>query len=84
MFTSGACIQWLRDSLKLIKTAAKTEAMANQVTDSGGVYFVPAFSGLGAPHWDMSARGAFMGITGGTKPEHMVRAVLEAILLRSR
>ena len=53
--------------------------MANQVTDTGGVYFVPAFSGLGTPHWDMSARGAFMGITGGTKPEHMVRAVLEAI-----
>jgi glycerol kinase len=79
MFTSGACIQWLRDSLKLIKTAAETETMANQVPDSGGVYFVPAFSGLGAPHWDMSARGAFMGITGGTKPEHMVRAVLEAI-----
>jgi glycerol kinase len=80
MFTSGACIQWLRDSLKLIKTAAETETMANQVTDSGGVYFVPAFSGLGAPHWDMSARGAFMGITGGTKPEHIVRAVLEAIV----
>jgi glycerol kinase len=79
MFTSGACIQWLRDNLKLIKTAAESDVMANQVTDSGGVYFVPAFSGLGAPHWDMSARGAFMGITGGTKPEHMVRAVLEAI-----
>jgi glycerol kinase len=79
MFTSGACIQWLRDSLKLINTAAETETMANSVPDSGGVYFVPAFSGLGAPHWDMSARGAFMGITGGTQPEHMVRAVLEAI-----
>jgi glycerol kinase len=79
MFTSGACIQWLRDSLKLIRTAAETETMANQVSDSGGVYFVPAFSGLGAPHWDMSARGAFIGITGGSKPEHMVRAVLEAI-----
>jgi glycerol kinase len=79
MFTSGACIQWLRDSLKLIKNAAESDLMANQVTDSGGVYFVPAFSGLGAPHWDMSARGAFMGITGGTRPEHMVRAVLEAI-----
>ncbi len=79
IFTSGACIQWLRDSLKLIKSAAETETMANQVVDSGGVYFVPAFSGLGAPHWDMNARGAFIGITGGTKPEHMVRAVLEAI-----
>lgn len=60
MFTSGACIQWLRDSIQLIKTAAETEAIANQVTDNGGVYFVPAFSGLGAPHWDMSARGAFL------------------------
>ncbi|MEA5569890.1 glycerol kinase GlpK [Calothrix sp. UHCC 0171] len=79
MFTSGACIQWLRDSLKLIKTASETETMANQVTDNGGVYFVPALSGLGAPHWDMNARGAFLGITGGTQPAHIVRAVLEAI-----
>ncbi|MBG1243850.1 glycerol kinase GlpK [Nostoc sp. NZL] len=79
MFTSGACIQWLRDRLKLIKTAAETEAMANQVTDNGGVYFVPAFSGLGAPYWDMSARGAFFGITASVQPEHLVRAVLEAI-----
>ncbi|MCG6136041.1 MAG: glycerol kinase GlpK [Nostoc sp. LLA-1] len=79
MFTSGACIQWLRDSIKLIKTAAETEAMANQVTDTGGVYFIPAFSGLGAPHWDMSARGAFFGITASVQPQHLVRAVLEAI-----
>jgi glycerol kinase len=79
MFTSGACIQWLRDSLKLINNAAQTETMATSVTDTMGVYFVPALSGLGAPHWDMSARGAFLGITGATKPEHMVRAVLEAI-----
>jgi glycerol kinase len=53
--------------------------MATQVTDTGGVYFVPALSGLGAPHWDMTARGAFLGITGGTQPAHLVRAVLEAI-----
>ncbi len=79
MFTSGACVQWLRDSLKLIKAAAETEAMANRVTDNGGVYFVPAFSGLGAPYWDMSARGAFFGITASVQPEHLVRAVLEAI-----
>ncbi|KOP23068.1 glycerol kinase [Hapalosiphon sp. MRB220] len=79
MFTSGACIQWLRDSMKLIKTAAETEAIANQVTDNGGVYFVPAFSGLGAPHWDMSARGALFGITAAAQPQHLVRAVLEAI-----
>ncbi|WYM01325.1 MAG: glycerol kinase GlpK [Gloeotrichia echinulata CP02] len=79
MFTSGACIQWLRDGLKLIKTAGETEAMANQVTDNGGVYFVPAFSGLGTPYWDMSARGAFFGLTANVKPQHLVRAVLEAI-----
>ncbi|MEA5601740.1 glycerol kinase GlpK [Nostoc sp. UHCC 0252] len=79
MFTSGACIQWLRDRLKLIKTAPESEAMANQVKDNGGVYFVPAFSGLGAPYWDMSARGAFFGITASVQPEHLVRAVLEAI-----
>jgi len=79
MFTSGACIQWLRDGLRLFENAAETAAMAEQVPDSNGVYFVPALSGLGAPHWDMSARGAFMGLTGGAKREHMVRAVLEAI-----
>ncbi|MEL6460387.1 MAG: glycerol kinase GlpK [Cyanobacteria bacterium J06621_15] len=79
MFTSGACIQWLRDGLKLIETAAQTEVMATQVDDNGGVYFVPALSGLGAPHWDMSARGAFLGITAGVTREHMVRSVLEAI-----
>ncbi|MEM7554551.1 MAG: glycerol kinase GlpK [Cyanobacteria bacterium P01_A01_bin.84] len=79
MFTSGACIQWLRDGIKLIQNASETENMATSVEDNGGVYFVPAFSGLGAPHWDMNARGAFLGITGGVKKEHMVRAVLEAI-----
>ena len=79
MFTSGACVQWLRDGVKLIKTAAETEVMANQVTDTNGVYFVPAFSGLGAPYWDMSARGAFFGITASVQPQHLVRAVLEAI-----
>ncbi|NDJ23971.1 glycerol kinase GlpK [Nostoc sp. B(2019)] len=79
MFTTGACIQWLRDGIKLITTAAETEAMANQVVDNGGVYFVPALSGLGAPHWDMSARGAFFGITASVQPQHLVRAVLEAI-----
>ncbi|ABA24414.1 glycerol kinase [Trichormus variabilis ATCC 29413] len=79
MFTSGACIQWLRDGIKLIKTAAETETMANQVDDNGGVYFVPAFSGLGAPYWDMNARGAFFGITASVQPQHLVRAVLEAI-----
>jgi glycerol kinase len=79
MFTTGACIQWLRDGLKLINSASETDLIARQVPDNNGTYFVPALSGLGAPHWDMSARGAFLGITGGVKREHMIRAVLESI-----
>lgn len=79
IFTTGACIQWLRDGIKLITAASETETMAEKVADNGGVYFVPALSGLGAPHWDMSARGAFFGITGGVQREQMVRSVLEAI-----
>ena len=79
IFTTGASIQWLRDGLKLINDAAETESLCNQVDNTNGVYFVPALSGLGAPHWDMKARGAFFGITGGVKREHMVRSVLEAI-----
>lgn len=79
MFTAGACIQWLRDGMRLVTNAAETGPMARKVADNGGVYFVPALSGLGAPHWDMSARGAFLGLTSGAQREHMVRAVLEAI-----
>ena len=79
IFTTGASIQWLRDGIGLIDNAAETEAMCQEVDNTNGVYFVPALSGLGAPHWDMKARGTFMGITGGVKREHMVRAVLEAI-----
>jgi glycerol kinase len=79
IFTTGACIQWLRDGIQIITAAADTEMMAEQLSDNGGVYFVPALSGLGAPHWDMSARGAFFGITGGVRREHFVRAILEAI-----
>ncbi|PZV01801.1 MAG: glycerol kinase [Leptolyngbya sp.] len=79
MFTAGACIQWLRDGLQIISSAAETEILARNARDNGGVYFVPALSGLGAPHWDMSARGAFLGLTRGAQREHMVRAVLEAI-----
>lgn len=79
MFTTGASIQWLRDGLKLITTSAQTEELARMVSDTNGVYFVPALCGLGTPHWDMSARGAFLGITGGVRREHMVRAVLESI-----
>ncbi|HEY9603055.1 MAG TPA: glycerol kinase GlpK [Allocoleopsis sp.] len=84
MFTAGACIQWLRDGIKIITSSADTDAMAERVADNGGVYFVPALSGLGAPHWDMSARGAFFGITGGVQREHMVRSVLEAIAYQVR
>lgn len=79
MFTAGSCVQWLRDGIKLITSAADTEPLAQKVTDNNGVYFVPALSGLGAPHWDMGARGAFLGITAGVQREHMVRAVLESI-----
>ncbi|RMF23545.1 MAG: glycerol kinase [Cyanobacteria bacterium J083] len=84
IFTTGACIQWLRDGIQLIKTAAESETLARAVQDTNGVYFVPALSGLGAPHWDMKARGAFFGITAGVKREHMVRAVLEAIAYQVR
>ena len=79
IFTTGAAIQWLRDGLKLIGNAAETESLCNSVDSTNGVCFVPALSGLGAPHWDMKARGAFLGITGGVQKEHMVRSVLEAI-----
>jgi glycerol kinase len=79
MFTTGACIQWLRDGLQLIHSAAETENLAIEAGGNNGLYFVPALSGLGAPHWDMNARGAFLGITGGVTRSHMVRAVLEAI-----
>ena len=84
MFTAGACIQWLRDGLQIIEQASETQALCTAVTDNNGVYFVPALSGLGAPHWDMSARGAFMGITGGVTRAHMVRSVLEAIAYQVR
>ncbi len=79
MFTTGASIQWLRDGLKLITESAQTEQLASLVSDTNGVYFVPALCGLGTPHWDMNARGAFLGITGGVQREHMIRAVLESI-----
>ncbi|NJL02908.1 MAG: glycerol kinase GlpK [Spirulinaceae cyanobacterium SM2_1_0] len=84
MFTTGAAIQWLRDGLQLIQSAAETEPLANAVEDNGGAYFVPALSGLGAPHWDMNARGSFQGITGGVQREHIVRSVLEAIAYQVR
>ncbi len=79
VFISGAAVQWLRDGLGLISTAAESESLARSVPDNGGVYFVPALAGLGAPHWDMYARGVIVGITRGTTRGHLARATLEAI-----
>ena len=79
VYIAGAAIQWLRDGLNIIKDANETEALAKSVSDSGGIYFVPAFSGLAAPYWDQYARGMMIGITGGTTKAHIVRATLEAI-----
>ena len=81
---TGAAVQWLRDNLGLIGSAAETEAVAASVPDSGGVYFVPAFSGLFAPHWDMRARGAIVGLTRHANRAHLVRATLESICFQSR
>ena len=84
IFITGAAIQWLRDGLALINNAAESEPLARSVPDNGGVYFVPAFVGLGAPHWDMYARGLIIGITRGTTKSHLARAVLEAIAYQTR
>jgi glycerol kinase len=84
IFITGAVIQWLRDSLGLIKTAAESETLAATVPDNGGVYFVPAFVGLGAPHWDMYARGSIFGLTRGSTKGHLARAALEAIAFQTR
>ena len=84
VFIAGAAIQWLRDGLGLITRAAESEALATSVADTGGVYFVPAFVGLGAPYWDMYARGTIAGLTRGTTRAHLVRAALEAIAYQSR
>ena len=78
-FIAGAAVQWLRDGLGLIQSAPEIEALANQVEDSGGVYFVPALAGLGAPYWDPEARGNISGITRGTTSAHLARATLEGI-----
>ena len=84
VFIAGAAIQWLRDELKLIKDAAETQEMALAVPGTHGVYFVPAFVGLGAPHWDAYARGTIVGITRGTNRNHIVRAALESIAYQTR
>ena len=79
IFTAGAAIQWLRDEMHLIRSAAETESAAKAVTDSNGAYVVPAFTGLGAPYWDSYARGTIIGLTRGVNRNHIIRAVLESI-----
>ena len=83
VFICGAAIQWLRDAMGLLASSAESEALARSVKDTGGVCFVPAFVGLGAPYWDPYARGAIFGITRGTTGAHVVRAVLEAMSLQT-
>lgn len=83
VFVAGAAVQWLRDGLGLIGSAAESETLAAQVESSDGVYIVPAFAGLGAPYWDMRARGAILGLTRGTTAAHLARATLEAIALQT-
>ena len=83
VFIGGAVVQWLRDGLKIIQSAPEIEALAASVPDSGGVVLVPAFAGLGAPHWDPYARGSLFGITRGTTAAHLARAALDAIALQS-
>ncbi|HTL09536.1 MAG TPA: glycerol kinase GlpK [Chitinophagaceae bacterium] len=79
IFIAGAVVQWLRDGLQLIRSAAEIETLATKVSDTGNVYMVPAFAGLGAPHWNQYARGSMFGITRGTRKEHIARAALESI-----
>ena len=79
VFVGGAIVQWLRDEMRLIGDAADSEYFAQKVTDNHGVYIVPAFTGLGAPYWDMYARGTIFGLTRGTNRNHLIRAALESI-----
>ena len=84
VFVAGAAVQWLRDKLGLIQTAAESEALAASVPDTGGVYLVPAFVGLGAPYWDAGARGLLCGLTRSSDRAHIVRATLESIAYQTR
>ncbi len=84
VFVAGAAIQWLRDGLEIIKTAPDSEKIASEVKESNGVYVVPAFVGLGAPYWDMYARGAILGLTRGTSKAHLVRATLESLAYQTK
>ena len=83
IFIAGAVVQWLRDELKLISSSGEVEALASKVSDSGGVYLVPAFAGLGAPHWNQYARGTIFGITRGTNDSHIARAALDSIAFQT-
>jgi glycerol kinase len=82
IFIAGAVVQWLRDGLEFFRSAAEIEALAAGVSDTGGVYLVPAFAGLGAPHWDQYARGTIVGLTRGSTKAHIARAALEGIVLQ--
>lgn len=84
VFVGGAVVQWLRDELRIVNDSADTEYFASKVDDNGGVYIVPAFVGLGAPHWDMYARGAILGLTRGSNRNHLIRAALESIAYQTR
>ncbi|HYE03150.1 MAG TPA: FGGY-family carbohydrate kinase, partial [Phycisphaerales bacterium] len=83
IFVTGAAVQWLRDGLGIITDAGETESLAASLSSNDGVYFVPALTGLGAPHWDPEARGAILGLTRGTNRAHLVRAALEAMAYQS-
>jgi glycerol kinase len=83
IFIAGAVVQWLRDGLKIIKNSSEIEALASQVEDSGDLYFVPSFTGMGAPHWDQYARGLMVGISRGTSRAHIARAALEGIAFQA-
>ncbi len=84
VFTGGAVVQWLRDEMRFISDSADSDYYASKVPDTGGVYMVPAFTGLGAPHWDMFARGMLIGLTRGTGRSHIIRAALESIAYQSK
>lgn len=84
VFTGGAAIQWLRDGLNILHDAGESEALAKAVLDNGGIVFVPALTGLGAPYWDASARGSIFGITRGTRRSHIARAALESLAFQTR
>ena len=83
VFIGGAVVQWLRDELKFFQASSDIERLASDVLDNGGVYIVPAFAGLGAPHWDPHARGAIVGLTRGSSRAHLARAALESIAYQS-